>query len=122
MQLFRLTVSFLFIGLLFACRSKDPSILKVYVKSNNFILTPDATVRLVGDLSEGTPEFFEEKQTDANGVVQFNLDDLFSTYDEKQNAAAHFTLYAKDSSAFFTTKDVRAKIHLTSVETIILDD
>lgn len=96
--------------------------LKVYVKSNNLILTPDATVRLVGDLSEGTPEYFEEKKSDANGVVEFNLDDLFSSFEEKQNAVAHFTLYAKDSSALFTSKDVRAKIHLTSVETIILDD
>lgn len=122
MKLYHLIVSLLILGLIFACRSKDPSVLKVYVKSNNFILTPDATVRLVGDISEGTPEFFEEKQTDANGVVNFNLDNLFSSYDEKQNAVAHFTLYAKDSSAFYTTKNVRAKIHLTSVETIILDD
>lgn len=122
MKLYRLIVSLLFLGLIFSCRSKDPSILKVYVKSNNFILTPDATVRLVGDISEGTPEFFEEKMTDANGVVQFNLDELFSTYDDKQNAAAHFTLYAKDTATYFTSMDVRAKIHLTSVETIILDD
>jgi hypothetical protein len=122
MKLYHLIVSLLFLGLIFACRSKDPSILKIFVRSNNLILTPNATVRLVGDISEGTPEFFEEKKTDDSGVVQFNLDDLFSSYEEKQNAVAHFTLYAKDSSAFYTTKDVRAKIHLTSVETIILDD
>lgn len=122
MKLYYFILSFLLVSLAFSCRKKDPSILKVFVKSNNFILTPDATVRLVGDLSEGTPEYFEEKKSDANGVVEFNLDNLFSSFEEKQNAVAHFTLYAKDSSALFTSKDVRAKIHLTSVETIILDD
>jgi hypothetical protein len=122
MKFYQLFIALLAFGLIFSCKSKDPSVLKIYVRSNNNILTPDATVRIVGDISEGTPEFFEEKMSDESGVVLFNLDDLFSTYEKEQNAVAHFTLYAKDSSAFYTTKDVRAKIHLTSVETIILDD
>lgn len=122
MKFYQIFISLVVLGLIFACKSKDPSVLKIFVRSNNHILTPDATVRLVGDLSEGTPEFFEEKQTDESGVALFNLDDLFSSYEKEQNAVAHFTLYAKDSSEFFTTKDVRAKIHLTSVESIILDD
>ncbi|PHR46976.1 MAG: hypothetical protein COA32_08610 [Fluviicola sp.] len=122
MKFYQLFLSLLVVGLVFSCKSKDPSVLKIYVRSNNHILTPDATVRLVGDVSEGTPEYFEEKKTDESGVVIFNLDELFSTYEKEQNAVAHFTLYAKDSSAYYTTKNVRAKIHLTSVETIILDD
>lgn len=122
MKFYHIFISLLFFGLIFACKSKDPSILKVYVKSNNFILTPDATVRLVGDISEGTPEYYEEKKTDGSGVVNFNLDDLFSSIDKEQSGRAYFTLYAKDSADVFTTKKVSAKIYLTSVETIILDD
>lgn len=122
MKFYQLFVSLIVVGLIFSCKSKDPSVLKIYVRSNNHILTPDATVRIVGDISEGTPEYFEEKKTDESGVVIFNLDELFSTYEKEKNAVAHFTLYAKDTSAYYTTKEVRAKIHLTSVETIILDD
>jgi len=122
MRLTKIFISILAFGIIFSCKSKDPSILKVYVKSNNFILTPDATVRIVGDLSKGTPEYFEEKKTDDNGVVNFNLDDLFSSLDKEQNGRAYFTLYAKDSADVFTNKKVSAKVHLTSVETIILDD
>lgn len=123
MKFYQFFLSLIIVGLIFACKSKDPSVLKIYVRSNNFILTPDATVRIVGDISEGTPEYFKEKKTDGSGVVLFNLDDLFDTYDKKEkNSVAHFTVYAKDTSAFYTTKKVRAKIHLTSVETIILVD
>jgi hypothetical protein len=122
MKFYQLFIALLAFGLIFSCKSKDPSVLKIYVRSNNNILTPDATVRIVGDISEGTPEYFEEKTTDPTGVVLFNLDDLFSSFEKKENNVAYFTLYAKDTSNFYTTKKARAKIHLTSVETIILED
>jgi hypothetical protein len=122
MKFYKLLSILLILGLIISCQSKDPSILKVFVKSNNFILTPDATVRLVGDISEGTPEYFEEKKTDETGVALFNLDDLFNSVDKDQNGTAYFTLYAKDTTENYTSKKVSAKIYLTSVETIILDD
>lgn len=122
MKFYKLLSFLIILGFIISCKSKDPSILKVYVRSNNFILTPGATVRLIGDISEGTPEYFEEKKTDETGVALFMLDDLFNSADKDQNGTAYFTLYAKDTLESFTSKKVSAKVHLTSVETIILGD
>lgn len=110
------------LGLTIACKSKDPSILKIYVRSSNNILTPDAKVRLVGDIGEGTPEFFKETTSNGSGEAFFNLDELFDKHDGENNDVAYFTLYAKDSADLYTTKKVRARVHLTSVETIYLEE
>jgi len=112
------SLSFLFFG----CQSDEPSVLKIYVRSNNFILTEDATVRIVGDLSQGTPEFFEETTTDASGVAYFELDDFFSSYDKNIDPVAHFTLYAKDTTSNFTSGTAKARLNLTSTASITLDE
>lgn len=104
------------------CKPKDPSILKVYVRSNNFILTEDAVVRLVGDISEGTPEYFEEKRSDASGVALFELDEFFDSYEKGKDKVAYFTVYAKDSSNTYTSGDARARAHITSTASITLQE
>ncbi|MEX1193093.1 MAG: hypothetical protein WEA99_14080 [Brumimicrobium sp.] len=118
-KIFSFVVIICTIGLLISCK-KDPSILKVYVRSNNHVLTPDAKVRIVGDISENTPEHFQETRTNESGVATFNLDDLFDSYDSGQEKVAIFTLYAKDSSSLFTSKSIRTKAYVTSTETITL--
>jgi hypothetical protein len=119
---FLLITTVLLICGLFSCKSKEPSILKIFVRSNNFILTPDATVRIVGDLSEGTPEYFEETRTDPSGIAYFELDAFFDTYDKDQDKVAYFTVYAKDSANTFTVGDARARANLTSTASITLDE
>ncbi len=106
----------------FGCKSDDPSVLKIYVRSNNFVLTEGATVRIVGDLSEGTPEYFEETTTDASGVAYFQLDDFFNTFDENEDPVAYFTVYAKDTTANFTLGTAKARANLTSTASITLDE
>ncbi|MDX1653158.1 MAG: hypothetical protein R3277_11735 [Brumimicrobium sp.] len=104
-----------------ACKSKEPTVLKVYVRSNNHILVPDATVRIIGDISEGTPEYFEETTTNSGGVAFFNLDELFDSFDKEKNTA-YFTLYAKDTTDLYTSKKIRTKMNLTTVESITLSE
>lgn len=104
------------------CQSDEPSILKIYVRSNNFILTEDATVRIVGDLSKGSPEFFEETLTDASGVAYFELNEYFNSFDKKDDPVAYFTVYAKDSSDFYTVGEAKARVNLTSTASITLDE
>ncbi|MEX2484799.1 MAG: hypothetical protein WED10_09570 [Brumimicrobium sp.] len=120
-KIFSFAIVICTIGLFVSCK-KDPSILKVYVRSNNHILTQDAKVRIVGNLSEGTPEHFQETRTNESGVATFNLDDLFDSYEKGKEKVAIFTLYAKDSSNLYTSKSVRAKAYVTSTETITLEE
>lgn len=115
-------LSMLLMATLFSCKEKDPSILKVYVRSGDYILTPNATVRIVGDLSKGTPEYFDERKTNETGVATFNLDDLFDQYGSGDEKVAYFNVYARDTSQNYTIKQARAKANLTATSTIILED
>ena len=104
------------------CKPKDPSVLKIYVRSNNFILTEDALVRIVGDLSKGTPEYFAEARSDASGVAYFELDEYFDSFEKGKDKVAFFTVYAKDSSNTFSSDEARARAHITSTGSITLEE
>lgn len=104
------------------CAEKDPSILKIFVRSNANILTPDAYVRIVGDVNKDTPEFLAEGKTNESGVATFKLDELFDEYGKKDDKIAYFTVYAKDTAEFYTLGSARAKQYLTSTETINIDE
>lgn len=108
--------------LMSSCAKEDPSVLKVFVRSSANILTPDAKVRIVGDIDKGTPEFMAQKKTNESGVAIFELDELFDGYGKKDDKIAYFKVYAKDTAEFYTLGNARAKQHLTSTETIILED
>ena len=108
--------------LILGCQSEDPSVLKIYVRSNNLILTENATVRIVGDLSSGTPEYFEETVTNGSGVAHFELDEYFDSFDKSLDPVAYFTVYAKDSSDYFTLGNAKARANLTSTGSITLDE
>ncbi|HLV42198.1 MAG TPA: hypothetical protein VKY37_07960 [Brumimicrobium sp.] len=108
--------------LLPSCVKNEPSVLKVFVRSSDFILTPDARVRIVSDIKKGTPEYYDEGTTNGSGVAIFNLDPLFDQYGKKDEKVAYLTIYAKDTADFYTIGTVRAKASLTATETIILED
>lgn len=104
------------------CAPKEASVLKVYVRSNNFILTEDATVRIVADLSEDIPEYFEETTSDGSGVAYFYLDEYFDSFDKSKDMIAYFTVYAKDSATTYTVGKAKARAYLTSTASITLDE
>ncbi|PKR82000.1 hypothetical protein CW751_01290 [Brumimicrobium salinarum] len=105
-----------------SCKNTDDSILKIYVRSSDNILTPNINVRIVGDIDKDTPEYFDEKRSDDSGVAKFNLNDLFDQYDGKDDKVAYLTVYAKDTADYYTSITVRAKAHLTATETINLEE
>lgn len=105
-----------------SCADKDPSVLKVYVRSEANILTPDVNVRIVADINKGTPEFKAETRTNESGAAIFVLDELFDEYGKKDDKVAYFTIYAIDTAEFPTLGTARAKQYLTSTETIILNE
>jgi len=103
-----------------SCVKKEPSILKVFVRSSDNILTQDAFVRIVADINKETPEYFDEMKTNNSGVATFNLDELFDQYGKKDEKVAYFTIYAKDTVDVYTIEKARVKAYLTTTETIIL--
>ncbi|PWH85603.1 hypothetical protein [Brumimicrobium oceani] len=108
--------------LMSSCTKDEPSVLKIFVRSQANILTPNAQVRIVGDVDKDTPEYLEEKKTNESGVAIFELDELFDQYGKNDDKIAYFTVYAKDTAEFFTLGTARAKQYLTSTETIIINE
>lgn len=105
-----------------SCEKDDPSVLKIYVRSSTNSLVQDAEVRIVGDVNKDTPEYFKERKTNGEGIAVFELDELFEEYEKNDEMVAYFTVYARDTAEFFTLGDAKAKAHLTTSETIILDE
>lgn len=123
---FKFTIFSLIVGMIVlfmsGCVDRDPSVLKIFVRSSANILTPDAQVRIVGKIDMDTPEFQAEVRTNESGVATFELDELFDQYAKSDAKVAHFTVYAKDTSEFFSITEARAKQHLTSTETINMNE
>ena len=104
-----------------SCADKDPSVLKIYVRSSANILTPNVNVTIVADVGKGTPEYLAEERSDESGAAIFVLDELFDEYGKKDDKIAYFTVYAADTAEFPTLTTATAKQYLTYTETIVLD-
>lgn len=115
-------VAALLVAVLYSCADKEPSVLKVYVRSGDYILTEGAMVRIIADIEKGTPEFMAEKKSNESGVALFNLDELFDSYGKDDEKVAYFNVYAKDTSLFKPAGKARAKANLTSTATIVIDE
>src|SRR5690554_3377153 len=86
--------------LLPSCTKKDPSVLKIFVRSSDFILTEDASVRIVSDIKKGTPEYVDELKTNSSRLAINNIDELFDQYRKKDVKVAYITVYAKDTTTY----------------------
>src|SRR5690554_883314 len=116
-----LLVIIAFSGLLLpSCAKKEASVLKIYARTSDNVLTQDVMVRIVGDIDKETPEYLGEVKTDNSGVAIFNLDEFFDQYGKEEEKVAYFTIYARDTLHFYNVGKTRVKANLTSTETIIL--
>jgi hypothetical protein len=114
----------IYIGLLIlsSCESKDPSILKVYVRTSSNGLVDNARVVVIGDQQSNpaTMEFVDTIYTNSSGFALINMDQYFDKLpNSNKNTTGYFDIIVnKDTlsgSAYAT-----CKIHVTSVETVII--
>ena len=104
-----------------ACKNKNPSVLKVFVRSSNNELMANAKVIIIADVNSNppTPAYVDTVMTNTSGFAYFDLEDFFSGLD-KGVTTGYFDIIAK--------KDVRqgdgyvhCRAHITSVETVYLE-
>jgi len=105
---------------MFGCTSKDPSILKIYVRNFNNTLEKNANVLIVLK-SETLPEYYLNALTNDNGFATFNLDEFFSQFSGKEDKVADFKAYATSASNKNGDKMVRPRANITSSSTINLE-
>jgi len=111
-----------FLSGLSACKNTDPSVMKIFVRSQSNELLKDAEVVIIGDVNSNpaTLPYVDTLFTNSSGYAQFNLDSYYSKAGE-DNPVAYFDVIAKKG----TLQDsayVRCRMHITAVETIFMFD
>jgi hypothetical protein len=112
------------IGLLIlsSCESKDPSILKVYVRTSSNGLVDNARVVVIGDQQSNpaTMEFVDTIYTNSSGFATINMDQYFDKLpSSNKNTTGYFDLIV-DEDTLSGSAYINCKIHTTSVETVII--
>ena len=114
-------ISFLFILLIIdSCKSKDPAILKVFVRSSSNQLMNGAKVVVIGDQQSTPPtlNFVDTSYTNSSGFTVVNMDQYFDVSGE-DNTTGYFDIVVKHNNKT-ATGYTRCRIHTTAVETIYL--
>jgi hypothetical protein len=106
--------------ILSSCESKDPSILKVYVRTLSNGLLGNARVVVIGDQQSNpaTMEFVDTIYTNSSGFITINMDQYFDEFpNSTKNTTGYFDLIVeKDTTS--GTGQAKCKIHTTTVETV----
>lgn len=109
-------------GLFFAssCESKDPALLKVFVRSSSNQLMSGAKVVVIGDQQSNPPtlDFVDTSYTNSSGFTTVDMDQYFNVSGDN-NKTGYFDIIVKYNNKVGTGYS-RCRIHTTSVETIYL--
>ncbi len=103
-----------------SCESKDPAVLKVFVRSSSNQLVGGAKVIIIGDQQSNptTLDFTDTSFTNSSGFSVIDMDEYFNT-SGKENTTGYFDIVVKYNNKI-ATGYTRCRIHTTSVETIYL--
>lgn len=112
-----LTLAFLAMLLLASCK-KEPSVLKVYVRSVSEQLVPGARVIIAGDINkEPTREYQDTVMTNSTGYAVFDMDKYFGEKPVK-GEVGYFDIIVKQDDKTVTLYDARVRANITNVETL----
>jgi hypothetical protein len=102
------------------CKSKDPAILKVFVRSSSNQLISGAKVVVIGDQQSNpqTGAFVDTTFTNSSGFTSVDMDQYFNT-SGPENTTGYFDIIVKHNNKTATGYS-RCRIHTTAVETIYL--
>lgn len=116
-----LSLTVISLGFLQSCKNKEPSIIKIFVKTDvNNTLTPGVKVILIGDQGSDpkTNAFVDTLVTNESGFAEFNMQDHFDEGD-KDYEVGYFRVIAK-TPTLYGEGYVRARVHTTAVETVFI--
>lgn len=105
--------------ILSSCK-KDPSVLKVFVRSSNNELVNNAKVIIIADVDSepATPSYVDTVQTNSSGFAYFDMAAFFSKLGKKETTGYFDVLVKKDTSQ--GSGYIRCRAHITNVLTVHL--
>lgn len=108
------------IGFTQSCKNKEPSAVKIFVKSYSNQPLPGVKVIIIGDVTSNpeTLTYVDTLVTNESGFATFNVAPHYEKGD-KDYEVAYFDVIAK-SLAQSGTGYVRSRIHTTAVETVYI--
>lgn len=108
-------------GFLHSCKNKNPSVVKVFVRSASNELVSGAKVVIIGDLSSNpaTQEYVDTIITNESGFAYFNVQPYYDAAGEEDNPVAYFDIIAKTATKQ-ANGSIRSRVHTTAVETVFL--
>ena len=103
-----------------SCKSKDPAILKVFVRSSSNQLMNGAKVVVIGDQQSNpaTLDFVDTSYTNSSGFTVVDMDQYFDV-SGPDNTTGYFDIVIKHNTKT-AVGYTRCRVHTTSVETIYL--
>ena len=112
-----LAITMIVIG---GCKKKDPSVLKVFVRSSSNELVKDAKVVIIADVQSDppTPAYIDTVLTNTSGFALFEMDEFFDALPKKETTGYFDILVKKDVRQ--GSEYVRCRAHITSVKTVYL--
>lgn len=116
-----LFIGLLAIGFLQSCKNKNPSTVKIFVRSAVNLLQADAKVVIIADKTENESniEYVDTLYTNNEGFIAFDVKDY---YDEagKSIEVANFKIIAKKNGKIgYGT--IRSRVNTVAVETVFLE-
>ncbi len=106
--------------ILSSCK-KDPSILKVFVRSYNNELVSNAKVIIIADVNSepATPAYVDTIQTNSSGFAYFDMEEFFSKLGKSETTGYFDVLVKKDPNQ--GSGYIRCRAHITNVLTVHLN-
>lgn len=103
-----------------SCKNKDPSVMKVFVRSTNNELVANAKVIIIADVNSdpATPAYVDTVLTNSSGFAYFAMDDFFDGLDKGITTGYFDVLVKKDPAQ--GSGYIRARAHITNVITVII--
>lgn len=106
-------------GLVQSCENKDPSVAKVYVRSQSDQLVSGAKVIIIGDIDNETTtvEYVDTMFTNSSGFASFDMNPYFIKAG-KENSVGVFDVIVKNGDDYGDTTGFRVRVHNTAVMTV----
>jgi hypothetical protein len=103
-----------------SCKNKEPSVVKIFVRSASNELVEGAKVIIIGDVDSNPPTlpYVDTVVTNNSGFAYFNVQPHYDGGDKDYTVAYFDIIVKKDSQTAFGT--IRSRVHTTAVETVYL--
>lgn len=100
---------------------RDPSVLKVFVRSHDNQLQSNAKVIIIADVNSNPPTkaYVDTLLTNTTGFAAFDMTDFFGEKGKK-GATGYFDIVVKKDGKIGNGR-IRCRAHITNVETVIME-